>query len=55
MKSTHSFPDLEELTNQIFDDLLKTRPEFHYDGLGVADVERKNDVVSIFPTLFSFT
>ncbi|XP_035232278.1 regulator of G-protein signaling loco-like [Stegodyphus dumicola] len=43
MKSTHSFPDLEELTNQIFDDLLKTRPEFQFDGLGVIDIERKCD------------
>ncbi|GFY23924.1 regulator of G-protein signaling loco [Trichonephila clavipes] len=43
LRTTHSFPDLEELTNQIFDDLLKTRPEFQYDGMGVIDLERKND------------
>ncbi|GFY46654.1 regulator of G-protein signaling loco [Trichonephila inaurata madagascariensis] len=43
LRTTHSFPDLEELTNQIFDDLLKTRPEFQYDGMGVIDLERKSD------------
>lgn len=46
-RSAHSFPDLEELTNQIFDDLLKCRPEFQLDGLGVVDLEKKSDVSSI--------
>lgn len=45
-RSAHSFPDLEELTNQIFDDLLKCRPEFQLDGLGVVDLEKKPDIVS---------
>ncbi|XP_054708318.1 regulator of G-protein signaling loco-like [Uloborus diversus] len=39
MHSSCSFPDLEELTNQIFDDLLKARPEF--DGLGIVDIVQK--------------
>ncbi|KAG8200126.1 hypothetical protein JTE90_018915 [Oedothorax gibbosus] len=50
MKTTHSFPDLEELTNQIFDDLLKTRPDFNYDGLSGVDMERKNDLASSIPS-----
>ncbi|KAF8785505.1 regulator of G-protein signaling loco-like [Argiope bruennichi] len=43
-RDAHSFPDLEELTNQIFDDLLKTRPGFQYDGLGIVDLERKDRI-----------
>ncbi|XP_071034903.1 regulator of G-protein signaling loco isoform X1 [Parasteatoda tepidariorum] len=42
-KSAHPFPDLEELTNQIFDDLLKTRPDFQYDDLGSIDQEKSKE------------
>lgn len=38
-RSPHNFPDLEELTNQIFEDLLKSRPEFHFDGLSGVDLD----------------
>ncbi|GIY36481.1 regulator of G-protein signaling 12 [Caerostris extrusa] len=52
-RTAHSFPDLEELTNQIFDDLLKTKPEFQYDGLGI-DIER-NGTTKKTSNLFHLT